>query len=74
MARSAPSRRAGQVLYWSGIALLVFVMVLPFLWMVATSLMDELAVFAYPPPLVPRTARFSNTSTPGARCPSDGST
>jgi ABC-type glycerol-3-phosphate transport system permease component len=59
-ARSAASRRAGQVLYWCGIALLVFVMVLPFLWMVATSLMDELAVFAYPPPLVPRTARFSN--------------
>ena len=33
---SAASRRAGQVLYYSGIALLVFVMVLPFLWMVAT--------------------------------------
>lgn len=55
----APSR-AGQVLYWSGIALLVFVMVLPFLWMVATSLMDELAVFAYPPPLLPRALRFRN--------------
>ena len=54
------SRRAGQVLYWSGIALLVFVMVLPFLWMVATSLMDELAVFAYPPPLVPRRPRLAN--------------
>ena len=58
--RSPASRRAGQVLYWSGIALLVFVMVLPFLWMVATSLMDEFAVFAYPPPLLPRPARPSN--------------
>lgn len=52
--------RAGQLLYWSGIALLVLVMVLPFLWMVATSLMDELAVFAYPPPLVPRPAKPRN--------------
>ena len=58
--RSSAARRAGQVLYWSGIALLVFVMVLPFLWMVATSLMDEFAVFAYPPPLLPRPARLSN--------------
>jgi len=56
----AAASRAGQLLYWSGIALLVFVMVLPFLWMVATSLMDELAVFAYPPPLVPKSLRFSN--------------
>jgi len=58
--RVKPPSRAGQVLYWSGIALLVFVMVLPFLWMVATSLMDELAVFAYPPPLLPRALRFRN--------------
>jgi multiple sugar transport system permease protein len=35
-------------------------MVLPFLWMVATSLMDEFAVFAYPPPLLPRPVRFAN--------------
>jgi len=59
-ARSRASQRGVSLLYYFGIALLVFVMVLPFLWMVATSLMDELAVFAYPPPLVPRTARFSN--------------
>src|SRR5512135_997761 len=59
---AAPSRpsRAGQVLYWSGIALLVFVMVLPFLWMVATSLMDEFAVFVYPPPVLPRALRLRN--------------
>ena len=49
--------RVGQ---YSGIALLVLVMALPFLWMVATSLMDELAVFAYPPPLFPRRPRFAN--------------
>ncbi|MGD0484628.1 MAG: carbohydrate ABC transporter permease, partial [Gemmatimonadales bacterium] len=57
---SSRPRRAGRVLYWSGIALLVFVMMLPFLWMVATSLMDEFAVFAYPPPLLPRPVRIAN--------------
>jgi multiple sugar transport system permease protein len=56
----APVLRLSAVLYYAGIALLVFVMVLPFLWMVATSLMDEFAVFAYPPPLLPRPARLSN--------------
>jgi multiple sugar transport system permease protein len=55
-----PVLRLSAVLYYAGIALLVFVMVLPFLWMVATSLMDEFAVFAYPPPLLPRPARLSN--------------
>ena len=56
----APVLKLPAVLYYSGIALLVLVMVLPFLWMVATSLMDELAVFAYPPPLVPRPAKLRN--------------
>jgi len=56
----APVLRLSAVFYYSGIALLVLVMVLPFLWMVATSLMDELAVFAYPPPLVPRPAKLRN--------------
>lgn len=57
--RSATAR-IWSVLYWSGIVLLVLTMALPFLWMVATSLMDELAVFAYPPPLVPHRPRFAN--------------
>jgi multiple sugar transport system permease protein len=55
-----PAARLWGVLYYTGIALLVLVMTLPFLWMVATSLMDELAVFAYPPPLLPRRPRFAN--------------
>ena len=52
--------RANTVLYWSGIAVLVVVMLLPFLWMLGTSLMDELAVFRFPPPLIPAPPRPRN--------------
>jgi multiple sugar transport system permease protein len=47
-------------LAWSGVALLAFVMVLPFLWMLGTSLMDELGVFRFPPPIIPAPPRFAN--------------
>jgi len=52
--------RALNLLAWSGIALLVFVMLLPFLWMAGTSLMDELGVFRFPPPLIPAPPRWAN--------------
>jgi multiple sugar transport system permease protein len=35
-------------------------MLVPFLWMVSTSLMDELEVFRFPPRLVPETLRWDN--------------
>ena len=35
-------------------------MLLPFLWMIATSLMDELEVFRFPPRLVPESLRWNN--------------
>ena len=34
--------------------------VLPFLYMLSTSLMDELEVLSYPPPLIPARPRFEN--------------
>ncbi len=52
--------RGVQVAYWAAIGLLALVMLLPFLWMVGTSLMDELAVFRFPPPLVPSPPRPRN--------------
>ncbi|MBV6523004.1 MAG: hypothetical protein MNPFHGCM_03170 [Gemmatimonadaceae bacterium] len=36
------------------------VMLLPFLWMLSTSLMNEFEVFSYPPPLVPASPRWQN--------------
>jgi len=68
----ARSGAAWRALYWTGIALLVFVMLLPFLWMLGTSLMDELGVFRVPPPFVPAPPRWQNypealTALPFAR-------
>lgn len=48
------------MLAWTGLALLVFVMLLPFLWMAGTSLMDELGVFRLPPPIIPMPPRWRN--------------
>jgi len=50
-------RRAGG--YAVSVALAV-VMLAPFLWMLSTSLMDELEVFQYPPPVLPDAPRWSN--------------
>jgi multiple sugar transport system permease protein len=40
--------------------LLAATMLLPFLWMIATSFMDELEVFRFPPRLVPESLRWEN--------------
>lgn len=39
---------------------LAFTMLVPFLFMVSTSLMDELEVFRYPPPVLPSAPRWAN--------------
>jgi multiple sugar transport system permease protein len=55
-----PGERVRQALAWTGLAVLAFVMLLPFLWMLGTSLMDELGVFRVPPPIIPAPPRWSN--------------
>lgn len=61
---SSPSPRApvplSPAFYYGGLALLVIIMLLPFAWMIGTSLMDELGVFRYPPPLLPDPVRLAN--------------
>ena len=57
-ASAAP--RASAALHYTGIAVLMLVMLLPFLWMLGTSLMDELAVFKFPPPVIPNPLRPQN--------------
>lgn len=54
------SPRGGWSLGTVGIALLGVTMVLPFLYMVSTALMDEFQAQQYPPALVPLHPRFSN--------------
>lgn len=39
---------------------LALTMITPFLYMVSTSLMDELEVYSYPPPLLPSSPRWRN--------------
>src|SRR5688500_2314041 len=54
-------RRGVQRVVGASLALLLAALTLaPFLWMVSTSLMDELEVFQYPPPLLPASPRFAN--------------
>jgi len=53
--RSAP-RLAARAL----VAILAVTMLLPFVWMVGTSLMDELEVYRFPPPLWPSPPRLAN--------------
>lgn len=50
----------GTTLAWVAAGILALTMLLPFLWMFSTSLMGELEVFAFPPPVVPEEARWSN--------------
>lgn len=40
--------------------LLALVMIIPFLWMFSTSLMEEFEVFQYPPPLLPAEPQWAN--------------
>src|SRR5688572_17633672 len=63
MSRSA---RGGAVRVWAGYAaalLVAVVMIVPFLWMLSTALMDEFEVFRYPPPLLPAQPQWANFPT-----------
>ena len=55
-AAHAAARLAGYTLA----AALAAAMLAPFLWMLSTSLMSELEVYRYPPPLVPARPQWSN--------------
>lgn len=52
--------RVLELLAWSLAVALALTMLVPFLYMISTSLMDELEVFSYPPPVLPAVPRWSN--------------
>ena len=54
--------RIGKSLAWGLTFALAASMLVPFLWMLSTSLMDELEVFRFPPRLMPDTPRWENYS------------
>lgn len=58
-------RRGFWAKLWTVLLFIVIVtmgltMLMPFVWMVRTSLMDELEVFAYPPKLLPEEVKWRN--------------
>jgi len=53
-------RRAVTVAMWVLTGALALTMLAPFLWMLSTSLMDELEVFQFPPRLLPESAHWDN--------------
>jgi multiple sugar transport system permease protein len=55
-----PRRRTGKVLTYAVLVAGGLTMLLPFLWMVSTSLMDEFEVFSWPPRLLPAVPHWSN--------------
>lgn len=63
MSRRRPAR-FGRFAAYLAVLVLGLTTLVPFLWMVSTSLMGELEVFQFPPPLVPDVPRWENY--PGA--------
>lgn len=54
--------RTMSFVMWAVTIGLALTMLAPFLWMISTSLMDELEVFRFPPRLIPESARWENYS------------
>jgi multiple sugar transport system permease protein len=52
--------RPKNILTYTLLLLLAASMLIPFLWMISTSLMDELEVYQFPPQILPSEFRWSN--------------
>lgn len=60
LASASRRRRAGNAITYGLAVALGISMLVPFLWMVSTSLMDEFEVYQYPPRLLPGDPVWSN--------------
>jgi multiple sugar transport system permease protein len=60
LATTSGRRRAGNAFTYALAIALGISMLVPFLWMISTSLMDEFEVFQFPPRLVPSDPVWSN--------------
>src|SRR5262245_390299 len=58
--RGLDSERLWQFFVWTVLILGAGIMLLPFLWLVTSSLKSELAVFRYPPEWIPSPPQFQN--------------
>lgn len=59
-ARYAARRRGWRLLIWLLLVLGALTMIAPFLWMVSSSLKDQMTVFMYPPQWLPDPPHFAN--------------
>ena len=53
-------KKSLQALRYTALLLLAASMLIPFLWMISTSLMGELEVYQFPPKLLPSEFKWSN--------------
>ena len=53
-------KHVNKILIYSGLVLLALSMLVPFLWMLSTSLMSELEVYQFPPRFIPSAMKWSN--------------
>jgi len=53
-------KRLVSITIYSGLVVLALTMLIPFLWMISTSLMTELEVYQFPPKFLPSTWKWSN--------------
>ena len=58
--RTAYSRQLGRCFVWLVLCAGAVVMMLPFLWLISTSLKETWQVFRYPPQWIPNPVRWSN--------------
>jgi len=54
------ARRAGLALHYLALTVISVVMLIPFLWMVSTSLKEPAKIFVFPPEFIPSPIRFEN--------------
>jgi len=52
--------RAGVILHYGALAIVSVVMMMPFLWMISTSLKEPAKIFVFPPELIPSPVRLAN--------------
>ncbi|MBA2247958.1 MAG: hypothetical protein H0W23_07510, partial [Chloroflexia bacterium] len=58
--RLAPDELAVRALVYGLLLIGVSIVMIPFLWMLSTSLKDESRLFVYPPEWIPNPVRWSN--------------
>lgn len=60
MKKNKVSKLVGNILTYAILLFVALTMLIPFLWMISTSLMDKMEVFQFPPKFIPDQPKWSN--------------